>query len=341
MIELLLAVAPVADRCAYEGPAPLALDQGAFAASRSGAPLPAFDGVFEEALQKTKSQALGVAVYRAGQPVYERVHGIDGDQLFHWASIGKSALAVVTLQLVDEGKLELGTTLDRWYPDLPFANAITIADLLGHTSGIFVASEDPDTQTETKQGFADRGYFHCPGQFFKYSNAGYVRLAEIVEALEGRPWQDSLRARIILPLGLSQTIAIDASNAAAVRMPGASGQTPTTPGAAGGLAASPGDMAIYWGALMDGRLLPAALRDRMLDGLYPIGDGNSYYGQGAMVFETGDTGPPLIGHAGGMKGQNSIVFHSPADDVVIAVANLGPASAAAVAALYMQALRAD
>ncbi|WP_265563390.1 serine hydrolase domain-containing protein [Sphingomicrobium arenosum] len=342
MLSILAAATLVADRCAYEGPPPLALDPAAFAAPEQvAAPLPDFDPTFDTALQKAKSDALGVAVYRRGQPVWSRTHGIAAAQHFHWASIGKSALAVAILQLVDEGRLSLDTTIERWAPDTPYADAITIADLLSHKSGLYSATEDPDQAATRPMGYADKGYFFCPGQHFKYSNDGYRQLGAILAAVEGKPWQQSVRERVLAPLGLTHAIVIDEANAASVLVPDGVGQSALEPGPAGGLAGSPSDLAVYWGALMESRLLPQPLRDTMVSCLYPMGDGVSYYGHGAMVWNMAADNLYLIGHAGGMKGQNSVVLYSPADELTVAVANVGPAQAAAIAKLFIDRARAD
>ena len=52
------------------------------------------------------------------------------------ASITKTYTAVMVFQLVEEGKLKLSDTLDRFFPQIPNAKKITIAHMLGHRSGI-------------------------------------------------------------------------------------------------------------------------------------------------------------------------------------------------------------
>ena len=62
---------------------------------------------------------------------------------FRVASITKSFVATIVLQLVAEGKLRLDDTVERWLPGLvPDGRAITIRELLDHTSGLFEYQED-------------------------------------------------------------------------------------------------------------------------------------------------------------------------------------------------------
>src|SRR5262249_3223049 len=62
---------------------------------------------------------------------------VDGNTVFSIASITKTFVTAVVMQLVDEGKLSLDDRLSAWVPSIPNARKITIAELLGHTSGVY------------------------------------------------------------------------------------------------------------------------------------------------------------------------------------------------------------
>jgi CubicO group peptidase (beta-lactamase class C family) len=65
---------------------------------------------------------------------------------FRIASLTKSFVATVVLQLVAEGKMRLDDTVEHWLPGLvPNGSAITIRELLNHTSGLYSYSDDPDS----------------------------------------------------------------------------------------------------------------------------------------------------------------------------------------------------
>ncbi|WP_020578169.1 serine hydrolase domain-containing protein [Actinopolymorpha alba] len=143
---------------------------------------------------------------------------------FRIASTGKALVATVVLQLVDEGKLALDDTVDRWLPGLVDGNGndgrrITIRQLLQHTSGI----HDDDLpgyttpqeyyerryDTYTPQQIVARAMRHHPdfppGTGWGYSNTGYVLLDMIIEKITDRPWHREVEDRILKPLGMDHT----------------------------------------------------------------------------------------------------------------------------------------
>ena len=71
----------------------------------------------------------GVADLKTGRPMTADLQAPIG-------SITKSFTATIALQLVGEGKLSLDDAIDRWYPEIPEAAAITIRMLLNHSSGL-------------------------------------------------------------------------------------------------------------------------------------------------------------------------------------------------------------
>jgi D-alanyl-D-alanine carboxypeptidase len=58
------------------------------------------------------------------------------DEPFRIASMTKTFIATVVLQLVDEGKLSLADPVAKWYPAFPRGNEITVDHLLRMRSGI-------------------------------------------------------------------------------------------------------------------------------------------------------------------------------------------------------------
>lgn len=97
--------------------------------------------------------------------------GSDGDvRSFWWASAGKIVTASVILQLEREGALATTDTIDRWFPDFPGAELITIDQLLTHTSGVFTFDNDAQIRgrqdyippTELIKASARQGLDFCP-----------------------------------------------------------------------------------------------------------------------------------------------------------------------------------
>lgn len=140
------------------------------------------------------------------------------DSLFQIGSITKVWTATMIMQLADEGRLSLDATVSQVLPGVrlgqPDASAeITIRHLLTHTSGI-----DGDIFTDTGRGgecveryvgeLARAARVFPPGAAYSYSNSGFVLLGRIIEVLDGREWDTSLRERLIGPLGLEQTVTL-------------------------------------------------------------------------------------------------------------------------------------
>ncbi|MFF1820324.1 serine hydrolase domain-containing protein [Kribbella sp. NPDC058245] len=135
------------------------------------------------------------------------------DSLFHLGSISKAWTATMIVQLAEEGRLDLDDAAVKLLPEAPIDRRITVRHLLTHTSGI-----DGDVFTDTGRGddcveryvalLADVELLFEPGTAYSYCNAGFVVLGRIIEVLDNRTWDASLRARIIDPLGLTQTVTL-------------------------------------------------------------------------------------------------------------------------------------
>lgn len=140
------------------------------------------------------------------------------DSVFQVGSITKPWTGTMIMQLVDEGKLSLNTTVARALPGIKLgvadvADQVTVRHLLTHTSGV-----DGDIFDDTGRGgdcveryiarLADAAQTAPVGAVYSYCNSGFVVLGRIIEVLDGREWDESLRKRIIEPLGLSQTVTL-------------------------------------------------------------------------------------------------------------------------------------
>ena len=103
---------------------------------------------------ETDKIAMGtVSVYKSGNEIYNKSFGLKNietkekanEKTRYWiGSITKTYTATVILQLVDEAKIRLNTTLDTYFPNIPNAKKITISHLLQHRSGLFNITNNPD-----------------------------------------------------------------------------------------------------------------------------------------------------------------------------------------------------
>jgi CubicO group peptidase (beta-lactamase class C family) len=111
----------------------------------------------------------------------ERAIPAKPDTVYHLASVTKPYAAVVVLQLVDEGKLDLNQPVSDFGITLGGNEPVRVWHLLSHTS------------TAT------------PGTVFRYDGMRYGHLTAIVEKVTGRPFTVELTDRIIRRLGLTHT----------------------------------------------------------------------------------------------------------------------------------------
>jgi len=139
---------------------------------------------------------------------------------FDIASLNKSFEAAIILKAVEEDRISLNDKLIDFFPTEEFDSAITVHQLLTHTSGL------PDYDAVNKNLRADnfkalkrlwfnnQDYAHFisqldpvnnPGEQFHYSNFGYHLLAIILEQIYQKTFPDLLREKICEPSGLQHT----------------------------------------------------------------------------------------------------------------------------------------
>jgi D-alanyl-D-alanine carboxypeptidase len=206
---------------------------------------------------------------------------------FRIASLTKSFVATVVLQLVDEGKLSLQDKIERWLPGIvPNGDKITVLHLLAHKSGIFDHTQDPRILKPYLSGnlsyhWAPRRLVQiavshkplfAPGTAVSYSSTGYVLLGLIVRAATGKPIGTELRRRLFEPLGLHATTFPTTGRIAGAHAHGyfvvpnrplqdVTEVSPSYYWAAGNIVSTADDVARFYRALFAGRLLsPALLR---------------------------------------------------------------------------------
>jgi CubicO group peptidase (beta-lactamase class C family) len=248
------------------------------------------------------------------------------DTLFEIGSIGKTFTAVAILQLVDEGRIDVHSPVDEYLPwfavpqragDAP----ITIAHLLSHTAGIVAGIDGTPEAAFQVWSLRESPTFAAPGERFHYSNVGYKALGLVLETVEGRPYGEIIRARVLDPLEMfasEPAITHDIRPRLAAgyeylhddrlshaRSPVAPATWLETETADGSIASTAADMCAFVRMLMragegpQGRLLSEKTFAEMST-RSRAEDEDAAYGYG-LVMRSVD-GRRLIGHGGGMVG---------------------------------------
>jgi CubicO group peptidase (beta-lactamase class C family) len=244
------------------------------------------------------------------------------ETLFEIGSIGKTFTAVATLQLVDEGRIDLHAPVTCYLPwfavPQPAGHApITVAHLLSHTSGIVAGIDGTPEAAFQVWSLRDLPTRSAPGERFHYSNVGYKALGLALEAVEGRPYREIIRDRVLVPLEMSATepaITHDIRARLAVGYeylhddrlshpdaPLAPATWLETETADGSIASTAADMCAFVRLLLregEGLLSDEAFAQMSTGN--PVEDEKDAYGYGLLMRNL--DGRQFIGHGGGMVG---------------------------------------
>lgn len=247
-------------------------------------------------------------------------------------SITKIFTAVMVFQLIEEGKLTLNTTLNKYYPQLPNAGKITVAEMLSHRSGLHNFTADsvyndywmkPISEADMVAIFAKQKSDFEPDAKAEYSNTNFVLLRHIIEKITGKSYREELKERITSKIGLGDTFYGTKSSAAeneANSYSYAGGWTKmdetdmSVPGAAGAIVSTPADLVKFIDALFADKLI----RPENLEHMKTMRDN---FGMAMFMMPFDDkTG---YGHNGGLDGFISELVYFPADKVAIAYTSNG------------------
>jgi CubicO group peptidase (beta-lactamase class C family) len=128
--------------------------------------------------------------------------------LFNVASVSKIFTAAAVLKLEMQGKLKTSDLISKYLGKFPKEKSeATIHHLLTHTAGLVVggATLDYSSRKAFVQSVKDTPIESKPGEKYRYTNAGYVLLAAIVEEVSGKPFEKYLQKNIFDPAGLDAT----------------------------------------------------------------------------------------------------------------------------------------
>ncbi|OAB80444.1 serine hydrolase [Cochleicola gelatinilyticus] len=285
-----------------------------------------------------------VLVAEKGKVVYKKGFGLANmewdipntpDTKHRIGSITKQFTALLIMQLVAEGKIELQAPVSKYLPEYSKTNGdkITIHQLLTHTSGVpnytsfpnFFKdlSRNPHTTNEMVRLFADSTLQFTPGTKFTYSNSGYVLLGAIIEKITGKLYEQVLREKIFNPLAMNNTgfdhhNSILKKRASGYQKKGSTFENApyidmSTPHAAGSLYSTVEDLYKWDQALYTEKLLPKNYMDMMYQAYIPAFGQHYGYGWsvGKMEIGTSKDSVQVIGHSGGINGFNTLITRMP------------------------------
>ncbi|MBZ9624196.1 beta-lactamase family protein [Clostridium sp. FP2] len=270
--------------------------------------------------------------------------------IFRIGSITKQFTALAILQLQEQGKIKVEDTINKYIPDYPQGDKITIHQLLTHTSGIFNYTQILDfkikcrlhySPEELVATFKDKSSNFEPGKKFLYNNSGYILLGHIIEKISGKSYEDYINENIFKKAGLSNSGYDHSEKVMPNRAMGYGVASSAIvncdfidtsfPYAAGSLYSTVEDLYKWDKILLNTKIISKNSWDKMIHSYVNVGDmgTNTSYGYGLFVGDTqiGDIKKNTISHGGNVNGFAAYNCMYTSDDVqIIILSNLEFAS---------------
>ncbi|MDQ2871809.1 MAG: beta-lactamase family protein, partial [Candidatus Eremiobacteraeota bacterium] len=252
---------------------------------------------------------------------------------FHIASITKMFTAVSIMQLEEHRRIDLNATVAVYLPTAPYANQITVRELLQHTSGLWNygdaafnsgAVTKPTTPEQILKLAGSHPLTSNPGTRYTYSNTGYVVLGLIVEHVSGQSLAAYERTHIFDPADMHDTTFGNPAPAVPMAVGYMSGPGPVAAPfdsswlfADGDIVSTAADVARFDIALLAGRLVSPAtfalMQSQRINTESAVGD------QGLGLEMQTWRGIALVGHHGGVPGFETENATFPASDAAVVV----------------------
>jgi D-alanyl-D-alanine carboxypeptidase len=286
-----------------------------------------------------------ISITQGDNIIYEKAKGVSNvesklpmnkDMRFRIGSLTKTFTATVLLQLVDEKKITLDESIEKYFPNVPNAKNITVRMLGDMTSGLYNYSEskafgdsmlaNPKRKWKPEElidvSLKNKIYFE-PGKGWHYSNTNTTMLGLIIEKITGNTLPAEIKKRITDKLGLKQTdfAEVPELSGSYPRGYGEDDATwvyplvdvttkydPSWAWAAGAMVSTVEDLKVYLKALTEGKLTSKEMHAERLK--WGLDKPEAKYGFG--IFEIGNG---YYGHNGSYPGFHNISVHSPITNI--------------------------
>lgn len=304
------------------------------------------DKAVQDTMRETQVPGVIVGLSAPGKGSYVKAFGVADEQTgaamtpdlyMRIGSVTKTFTVTALLRLLDQGKMGLDDTIDRYVDGVPNGDRITLRQLAGMRSGLYNYADDPDFNKQldtlpakpfTQQELLDYSFKHgvqfAPGTQFEYSNTNLILIGQAIEKATGRPLQDVMEDQVLEPAGLSRTTFPTTPEFPEPHAHGYTEQTtsgqiedatdlnPSWGWAAGAIISDLQDLRSWARTLATGTLLTPETQAERLD-MQPIGIPNASYGLG--IFDVNG----WIGHDGSTLGYESLVVYLPEAEATLVI----------------------
>lgn len=276
------------------------------------------------------------------------------DDVMLAGSVGKTFVAAVALQLIEQGKIGLDDKISNyfgkedWFPRLPNSKEITVRQLLRHTSGLVRYEFNPNFLKDlTAEPMKERKPLELisylfdseppfeAGKGWDYSDTNYIVLGMIIEKVTGKKYYDLAVKNVLRPMRLKHTKPQDGpvieglvqgyagegypfGGADEMIRDGKFAINPQFEWTGGGMATTSGDLARWAKAMYEGRAFSKKMLTEMLKGTKaPMLGPNAEYGLGVIIRPT----PRGLsyGHSGFFPGYMTEMMYFPEKKISLAV----------------------
>jgi len=267
------------------------------------------------------SKSIGFADIESNQKITEQTK-------FRIGSISKMFTASLILKAVEENKLKLNETIDKYFPAIVNSNKITVSNLLNHRSGIHSFTDDADYLSWCTQAKSENEMLAIiakgksefePDSKAQYSNSNYLLLTIILEKAYKKPFKEILNEKILSPVALQSTylggkINLKDAECNSYKLSDKWLLEPETdmsiPLGAGAVVSNPSDLTKFIEALFAGKIIS----EKSLEQMTTLKDN---YGMG--IFQIPFYEKKGFGHTGGIDGFTSMLAYFPDDKLSVAL----------------------
>lgn len=318
--------------------------------------VPALEAAFQGGFVPGSYPGMAVAVLTPGRDLWTAAAGfsnaamldsIEVDMTFGAANVTMNFVGALILKLVEDGEIVLDVPISTYLGPTPNVNGnATVRQLLNHTSGVFDVGQsqtfvaqllgDPDRIWTPQEvlGFVQEPPFG-PGAMYGFSYTNYVLLGLIAESVGGAALVDQIRARLLSPLGLTGVSLagaepvlgdvpdphVDLDSDGAAESIGDRSRTSWTTAlwASAALFASAEELVRWGDALYTGRVLDEPRLTQMVNFAAADNEFVLRTGTGLGTEQWMLRAREFWGYIGEAFGFTAILFHSPVDDITVAV----------------------
>lgn len=309
--------------------------------------IPAIEAMIAEEMKQNAIPGLSVAIAVDGKIVYAKGFGyadlenkvpFTAQTVSRIGSVSKTFTALSTMQLAEQGKINLDAEIQTYVPTFPKKPLpITIRQLLCHQGGIRHYKPDSNEMLSNVRYadvesalaiFKDDPLVNDPGTKYSYTTYGYNLLSRAVEAASGENFTDYVQKHIIDPLGLKQTYFDDRIRIIPMRAHFYTRTRNYSPVSnvpqvdqsnkwgGGGLLSTVEDL-IKYAAAYDGETLAKRQTIERMFSAQKTRDGNpTAYGLGWAI--ASEQGKRRVEHSGGSVGATAILTKYPEQGLIIA-----------------------